>query len=766
MSKHKKRSRSAPNRQGAATLRTRGSNAFRLGDYSQAIETWERVRTQAPDMLPVAALAEAYFRRGQEQLGKTPPDLEKGLRDLQKAVELQPADECYTYYLGLASQRSGDLKTAIICYEKVRKNPAGSFARRAAYPLALALLQEGVDPAEKPVWADLTEPERAMLRSAGAFRRRPYILDKDAPLLWHGLVALDAGETEKARELLQQVLRSPNMPQEMNVARYYLGVLAARAEDWDEARKQWTAAYAQGYHSAYLSQNLGELYFRLAEQRLNEGDVESALAAVKESARHVQDDGRLNELLSQIHQRFGYQAASAGRWDKALEHWEAARDLDGGSFRLAYNLALTYEKIEEFITAGATWREALRRRPRKADHPDAITDEQVALLWQRAAEAYVKAGEYEEAINVYKQAVKWNPDSLEIRMALVDGLVNDGRLWAAQNELERILQKDANYMPALLRMGEVLAENGNWWVSAGAPHYWKRVLALDPNNIQARDALANYYLDLGEDFISWSRNYRVAVDHFKQALEYRPNDAYVLARLGLCYMSLGDAETAKPLIAQALDYGAQDLRVYEQVIHIWLDAHAPERAWEVMRMAETRVRDIPYQFYISQAIYAMEVEVEWGQAWLDRAVEVAPPGEFPLAKIGHMLVLSPFSEIAQQYLERALAAGQDVVQTNLSLAMLALRRNDKQAAQRYLHDAERAARKTGDTSTNQVIAMVRDLINAPPELFNLILQGIALGAPGGPGDLPLPDLFGFDEEYDDEEEWDDDDRAFSDPFRY
>ncbi len=763
MTKRKKHTKSSSSRQGAATLRTRGSNAFRLSDYNQAIETWERVRTQAPDMLPAAALAEAYFRRGQELLARPQPDSAAALSDLRRAVELQPEDACYAYHLGLAFQRSGDLKTAIIHYEKVRQKPGSPFARRAAYPLALALLQEGLDPTAKPVWGDLDEHEKAMLRSAIAFRRRPYTLDPDAPRLWQGLVALDSGATEKARALLQEALRSPASSQEANVARYYLGALAAQAEDWDQTRKQWTDAYAQGYRSVHLAQNLGELYHRLAEQWLAEDDAVSALAAANESARHTPDDGRRNEMLSHIHQRMGYQAASTGQWEKAFQHWETARDLDGGSFRLAYNLALAHEKAEDFIAAGEMWREALRRRPRKADHPDAITDEQVALLWKRAAECYVKAGEYEEAINVYKQAVKWNPDSLETRMALVEGMINDGRFWAAENELQRILEKDKDYIPALLRMGEVVKESGNWWSARSAPNYWKRVLALDADNVEARQSLADYYLDQAETSLSWS-NHAAAISNFNEALVYQPNDGYLLARLGGCYYWMSQLETAESYFKQALTYGAQDLRVYEQIIHVWLDEHQPERALELLHQAETLVKNIPMEFYLAQGIYAMEVAEEFGPPWLNRAVEVTPPEEEPLAKIGQFLALSPFVEMAQHYLERALAAGQDIVRTCTSLAMLALRRGDSQTARHHVREAEKAARKSRDPDALQQVKIMRDLLDVPPDFLNMMLRGMASGLlSGDPSMLPFPD-FADEDDYDDEEL--DDDDGFFNPFRY
>jgi tetratricopeptide (TPR) repeat protein len=761
MTKRKKRNKPAANRQGAATLRTRGSNAFRLGDYNQAIETWERVRAQAPNMLPPAALAEAYFRRGQEHLARQQPDLEAGLSDLRRAVELQPEDACYVYHLGLASQRSGDLKTAIIHYEKVRQNPDSPFAHRAAYPLALALLQEGLDPTGKPVWAKLTDHEKGLLRAATAFRRRPYTLTGDAPLLWQGLVALDATDDAKAQRLLHEALQAPSSPTAASITRYYLGVLAARAEDEDTARKLWTQAYAEGYRSESLSYNLGEIYHRLAEQRLLEDDAASALAAANEAARHVPPDKRFDELLSQIHQRLGYQAASAGQWEQALNHWDEARQRDGGSFRLAYNLALAYEKIEDFFEAAEFWREALRRRPRKADHPDAISDEQVALLWKRAAEAYIREGEYEEAINVYKQAVKWNPDSLETRMALVDGLINDGRFWAAENELQRILEKDENYIPALLRMGEVLAESRSWWQASGAPRYWTRILELEPNHEAARQALVDYYLDQGENAMSWS-NFQSGIESYNKALQYQPNNGYILARLGACYMWMEQYETAQSYLDRALACGGQDLRVYEQLIHVWLDERDPERAGEVLRQAETAIKDIPVEFYLAQAIYAMEVDVAMGPPWLDRAIEVSPPADEPLAKVGQLLALSTFTDVAQTYLERAIAAGQEVVHCWTSLAMLALRRGDSQAARGYVRDAEKAARKSRNPEDQQQIKMIRELFNIPPEVLNMMIHGLGSGMLGGPEGMPLlPDLI---DDFDDDEEWDDDDDFFN-PFR-
>ncbi|RLC65160.1 MAG: hypothetical protein DRI48_07015, partial [Chloroflexi bacterium] len=375
-------------RQSSTALLRNGLRYFKKGNYSQAIETWERVAQQTPDMTPTSALAQAYFRRGLKRLyDQESAHPQGGLSDLRRAVELRADDPCYTYHLGLALHRQGEVDQAIRAYRAVRQN-GGEFADRVAYPLAVALLQCGEDPTDDSVWSALTEEERAMLSQVGTFRRRPYTLSPDAPLLWRGLAALDVGEHEEALSAFNRILENEDStnPMEQRLIHYYLGVLAAQREDWDTARHEWNTAHAAGLTLPRLTENLGEAYHRLAEERLMDGDVEGALAAAQEARRHKPDSNSLQELISQTNQRLAYQAASAGRWDVAHEHWEKADAAEGGSFRLAYNLALAHEKAEEFVAAAEKWREALRRRPRSDDHPDAIDDEQVAMLWRRAAE--------------------------------------------------------------------------------------------------------------------------------------------------------------------------------------------------------------------------------------------------------------------------------------------------------------------------------------------------------------------------------------------
>ena len=141
--------------QSPAALRQAGLRAFKRGDYGRAIEIWEQAARQSSDPRLTLALAEAYFRRGLNRLhGKTRAP-QAGVADLKQAAKLQPDAPRYAYHLGLAAHRQGDLDRAIRAYQTARKD-AGEFAGRAAYPLALALLQNGKDPASAPVWPALS----------------------------------------------------------------------------------------------------------------------------------------------------------------------------------------------------------------------------------------------------------------------------------------------------------------------------------------------------------------------------------------------------------------------------------------------------------------------------------------------------------------------------------------------------------------------------------------------------------------------------------
>jgi tetratricopeptide (TPR) repeat protein len=713
--KKKKQTKEQSLAQSIEALTQNGVKAFRLKEYEKAIATWERIPAANR---PTAMSAEAHFRLGLKLFYDTNP--QEGLNHLKAAVQALPDDPTYAYHLGLALHRQNDLPGALSAYETARKNP-GPIATRAAYPLALALLQSGHDPAVSPAWKELTPTEQTMLGSAGVFRRRPYNLPPTAPLLWQALASLDIDNREQAQAQLEQVVAADASTTEKGLAHYYLGVLAARAEDWESARHAWETAAATGLHLECLSANLAEIDQRRAEEALAQGDIQTALAAASEAKRHLSADNALDALLAQIHQQLGYQAATLNRWSEAQTHWQTAVRLDSGGFRLAYNLALAYEKSGDFLEAGETWREALRRRPRRADHPDALGDDQVARLWQHTAECYSRAGEFDEVGRVYRQALKWAPENLELRLALAENALREGRLQLASNELERILERDPKHVPALLRMGEVCAQDVDLWWNKQAPKYWQQVLEIDPKNNQARQFLAEWYIDQAEETHEWQRCDET-IQNYQKSLEFRPGNVKVLSELFTCHLCLERKTQADEYIQQALA-NAKNLDDYANLINALLlfdDQH--NRAKEVLALAEARLPDIPASFYVEMTRPLFkDHQKDEADFWLQKAIAKATLKDNVLTMIADILM--DYDEAtAYEYAQKAIAVKENTGQAHVLLGVLESRRGNKSASRKHFHEAEHIARQTNDEELAYRVEAARLYLAGPGALMRRLMD--------------------------------------------
>jgi tetratricopeptide (TPR) repeat protein len=702
--------------QSVAAFTSAGSKAFYQKDFSKAILAWEKIPAA---LRPAAMLAEAYFRLGLRLFYGAEP--ETGLNHLQTAASYQPQDPRYAYHVGLALQRRGDLVSALAAYQTVYKIP-GPFAARAAYPLALISLQLGEDPAAAQSWSALTANDQAYLCSASAFRRRPYNLLPEAPRLWHALAAFDRQDSAQAQVSLAEVLSGAASATEKGLAHYYQGLLAARGEDWQAARRSLSAAAAAGLRLPRLDNNLAELFQRYAEELLGKGDVQTALAAAKEAHRHLPNDKSLGELLGQIHQQLGYQAATADQWDQAQSHWQAAVELDSSSFRLAYNLALAYEKSENYVLAGQTWREALRRRPRRADSPDMLNDEQVARLWHRAAVCYTKAEEFNEAELTYQQAIKWAPENLELRLALATNLINNGRMQAGRNELVRVLERNPNHIPALLRLGEAFFRDEDipWYDKLKAKKAWEKVLAIEPKNPQAIQLLAEWYIDQAEISDSWD-NYPEAIENYLNALRYRPNQVKTIVALALCYIGLKDTPHAEEYAAQATSLAA-NIEDFATIIDFWLRVKESERAWEMTAQAESRFGRLPTDLFVVMAHNLIEVKrPDEAITWLEHAIEKALPEDNVFFMIGEAM-MDIDSQLASKYLQKAVDARQMLGKTHILLGMIEADQDHKAASKKHFSEAERIAKQTKDADLLSQIEMARMFASGPQAMFRRLME--------------------------------------------
>ncbi len=712
----KKRNRHKKKAQDRSSTRDDGLKAFNNEDYRKAIWEWE----QLPETFrPLSALAEAHFRVGVEEIAKPSPRSPIIQKHFEQAIEYQPNNLGYLYHLGLAKNRSGDINESIKIYRKIHAKKS-AFSARASYSLALALFEKNA--LKKSLLEELDPKVAAIFSNIAEFNRRPYILPAEAPLLWHALISLNDGDFEQAKTMLKKVLSTKNLLMDKNLAHYYLGVIASHAKDWDTALKEWEEAYSGGLRAEKLETNLSEILHQEAEKLLLANNPKGALSvAIKTQKLKTNEDKTLNKLLVQIYQELGYQEAHNNQWRKALVHWKNALKLDGNSFRLAYNLALAYEKDGDYLSAAESWREVLRRRPRKPNHPDALNNEQIALLWQRTGEAYRNAGQPEEMIKVFKQAIKRDKDNYDLRMALSQEYLDDGRTKAAQKELTRILKRNKNYIPALLLMGEVVFNSENWWIRDSAPNYWEKILKQAPEHLQARQALGEYYRDQAAIDYSWSR-LNEAIESYQKALEYLPNHPHTLAMIAGCYIEDDDLENAEDYINKALKLAPKEEDVYGEIVGAWIEVENYERAWAFTNQAEKALGQVPTRFYLAHAEHLLKnVENEEAYRWVDRAIENAPPDE-PALIMASEMAMNHNSDFARHYLGKALKAKEREGEAYLLLGMLAHEEGEEKRRDKYWRQAERIARRRNDEELIERIEFTRFSAEGPIAMIKKIMD--------------------------------------------
>jgi tetratricopeptide (TPR) repeat protein len=723
-------------------LRRQGAEAFRRGDYDLAIAAWRRIGSAQRDEDLRVAFAEACFRRG----------VQGHLDSLRQAVSTAGDEPRYTYHLALAHHRAGRIKEAEPLYRRVldQAGQGDEICRRAAYALGLLLLETDRRPSRDPVWRRLkTAPDGTSLAEA---RQRltwaeGLLFTRSAPTgpapdpLWEILAAQHAGRDEAPP------LDPDSLPgTAAAVAHHRLAARAWEQGQAEDAFNHWRAACDAGLD--LTEDNLFAAARTVATQRLQADDAAGALEAASAGLAIQPDDNGLATIAGQAHFRLGCAAAMADRWDEAYEHWQAVLEVgDQRGRRLVINLALAEEQRENWFQAAELWREALRRRPRKADHPDALDDTQVARLWRHVAESYRRVGQTGEALNTYRNALKWAPDDVELRTAYVDMLLDDGRLTAADNQLDVLLKTHPNDVELLERRAQVYAAQD---YSYAAVNVWKRVLELQPDHPSARREIARQFEIFGDNLYHWGM-LQGALERYQEGLEYAPDDAMLLASIGMSYLELGQEKLARQFFDRACTAEPDNQNVYLLAIKVWLDHGDLKTALAVLQRAR-KALELSTGFFLDLAEHCYSSRMsDLAHEFITGARALAADDVNLLLMIADVVGRNGDYALAQELIQEALEIDPENPVAYLLQGLVQVSLGNLKAARRSWDQAERIARQINAEPLLLAVEQMRYFYDPDHEPSLGLLRRM----------LRDP-LLGDAEWDDDEEEWVDDDEEWFD----
>ena len=743
---------------GIKALLHQSQGQLKQGNYDQALAKADAAlqRDPTPEERDAALRlkAEAYLQNALSQISSY-----LRLQQIDAALELTPNAPRLRLYRGWALWQASRYAEALVEFDAVA-------VQKPEWPSIAYLCQLGRLATGCP-WGtdDLSQVEANTLHlvqnliQEGSAAQSRRLLDEPLlgkmPQFWQTLVEIENGAAFTSVPPPAKSDHSAGDRTANIIKRYYQGVAAILAGDLDAAHTAWLTAYKNGLNTPWLTENLSALQRKQAIEWAKQEQWQAIADIARETPKRLEQDRIWAETVALAHNHLGYKAAEAERWEEAAEHWSRAMNY-AASRQLAQNLALAAEAQEEWEQAAEAWRDMVRRRPRKPSHPDYLDDGQVAELWRHTATCYLNDGDIDEAITCLKHASKYAGDDVDIRLALAETLLANDQWEAAGNELNRILAIDPDNAEALKHQALLLSADRRWYHDTTS--HWKHILALEPDNIEVKDALALAYVEKQQRMWYSSKD---SIAYLEQALADLPEHPALLLALAQTYEQ-ADGEEDKSIATLLRAYHADptDTKVGGTILHQLLHfedegIENTEPALEELILGLRKIETLLPTFWLNQLEELLDCELgsHWIERFIDEALNLV---ERPYVRDTRASILVKTCELLRESGERArIDTCLDAIrkQTPESgavqyvLAMLAIMdHHDTRKARRLLKTARRLARRTHDSELVVMIEHATAKLDAGlggmPD--NLLMRLMEL-FPDGP---PSPEM--MDELFDDE----------------
>jgi len=176
-------------------------------------------------------------------------------------------------------------------------------------------------------------------------------------------------------------------------------------------------------------------------------------------------------------------------------------------------------------------------------------DSQSALTWARLAETYWarfdrtrEPASRREAERALQHALEIDPELPEVLNARGFGLLIEGKLAAAREELDRAIEARPRFAMAWANLAEVHRRNGDYAEGLRAV---RRSIELDPESFKMQVYAGLFHMHFQE--------YAAASDYFRRAMDLKPNSITAYTNLGAALLHAGKYEEAIPAFERSIE---------------------------------------------------------------------------------------------------------------------------------------------------------------------------------------------------------------------
>ena len=423
----------------------------------------------------------------------------------------------------------------------------------------------------------------------------------------------DEGDTSRALKVLSSI------PDSSRSAKLYSALGAAY-----EQRKDYKSAIDAYKHAIVLDRDNLDAIRGLAENLMNDGQLDNALEQYKVIADSNPEDAQTYVRMAEIYRR-------QAKYDLALESLKRADTLVPDTMDVPYSMAAVYQaqgryddaikllqdlvKKTEKSEAGSSQADRNNRAifierlgmiyREQENYPAAVDtfrkmltlgDENARSGYQEIIDTYREAKQWPQATAVAKEAVQKMPDDRDLRMVLDAQLADSGQADQAVSDVRSLLKGGPQDREVYVRLGIIYTRMKSWNDALDAfakaeqlstkpeekayvnflrgdlyqrekrfdeaEGEFKKVLSLTPPTDPQSAATLNY---LG--YMNADRGVKLdeSLNYIKQALTFEPNNPAYLDSLGWAYFKLGKYDLAEENLNKAAAHMGSDPTVQEHL---------------------------------------------------------------------------------------------------------------------------------------------------------------------------------------------------------
>jgi tetratricopeptide (TPR) repeat protein len=295
-------------------------------------------------------------------------------------------------------------------------------------------------------------------------------------------------------------------------ALYYQTLAYIEKNDVINARNNMNLLEELGYDFAMLHWKLGLIY-------LNK-DSQFDSPFYNEARQELEKANILGINSRDFHTDLAMTYQGLGNQDMAVKEFELAIS-KGGNLADYINLAKLYKDIGEFNKAINTYKQALN------------IDSNNTSVYLNLGDIYLNMKEYNLAIETFTKGMNIDPSFTAIKFNLALAYYYNGAYNEAMDFFNKVIELNKNHYQAYYYIGRIVSINEDW---QHAIYYFNEAVSYNPDYAIAYIALGNIYL-------SQDNAYK-AISQFTTAIEKNPDYPEGHYYLALAYLDLDMKEAA------------------------------------------------------------------------------------------------------------------------------------------------------------------------------------------------------------------------------